>query len=136
MKIASVFLLLIAASFASAAPATTPSPADQLNQIKQLFDMGVLKLTMKPNCTNPGYSCQSSGDCCGSSFCDNGICSGADCQPLGAPCSNGGECCGSMYCDNDNRCDDASSNCYPSGSVCESSGECCGSSFCDNGICS
>jgi hypothetical protein len=87
-------------------------------------------------CREPGYSCRSSLDCCGSSFCREGVCSdsGNSCRGPGAACRSSIDCCGSSFC-RDGYCGDNGNSCRQEGAKCRSSIDCCGSNFCRDGFC-
>ena len=88
------------------------------------------------SCVGPGYRCNYSHECCGSSFCRDNVCSdnGNSCREPGAACRYSHECCGSSFC-RDGYCGDNGNSCRGEGARCNYSHECCGSLFCRDNFC-
>jgi len=142
MKIALRLSLALACLFL-AAPASAANPAAcygiVLKKMKISYDAkaaGLPDIQGFAACRGPGYSCRSSLDCCGGTFCNNGSCgdNGNACRGAGAACRSSLDCCGAASCTN-GYCGDSGNNCRQEGAKCKSSLDCCGSNFCTNGFC-
>jgi hypothetical protein len=90
---------------------TDVSCSPELKIAKELFDgkLSVDQLVSRSrsgrDCGGYGSRCDSSLDCCGSSFCKNGRCDLqiGECAPYGRRCENSLDCCGGNFC-REGRC--------------------------------
>ncbi|RYZ99339.1 MAG: hypothetical protein EOP11_19595, partial [Proteobacteria bacterium] len=119
-----LFATLFLPSFAGAASfnaAETPASLEVvLKKSKLRYDAASAgNLQAFAACREPGYTCRSSGECCGSSFCRDNVCSdsGNSCRGPGAACRSSGECCGSSFC-RDGYCGDNGNSCRQEGARC------------------
>lgn len=91
---------------------------------------GVVNKTCR--CLQPGQSCTSSQECCGTDVCVNGECKTGVCIAPQAACRDSLECCwsGSTICSvPEFRC------CRANAGACSAQGDCCAGETCQGGDC-